>query len=88
VTHMKRTMKATIVIFAVLGAQTALAISAVADPTDDPCSLALSYICRIVPIAPELDGDVDLTKRQPPADPAVPAPDSLPPADICAVGCV
>jgi hypothetical protein len=41
----------------------------------------------MVPLAPNLDGDLDLTKQQPPADPNAPAPDSLPPADICARGC-
>lgn len=61
---------------------------AVADPSDDPCPLAVSLLCRFVPIAPELDGDVDLTKQMPPDDPAAPAPDSLPPVDICASGCV
>ena len=61
---------------------------AVADPADDPCPLAVSLLCRFVPIAPALDGDVDLTKRMPPADPAAPAPDSVSPADICASGCV
>jgi hypothetical protein len=37
---------------------------------------------------PDLDGDVDLTKQMPPDDPAAPAPDSLPPVDMCAGGCV
>jgi hypothetical protein len=61
---------------------------AVAALADDPHPLAVSLFCRFVPIAPALDGDVDLTKQVPPADPAAPAPDSLPPVDICASGCV
>jgi hypothetical protein len=75
-------------VLGVLGAQTALAIPSGADPSDDPCPLAMSLICRFIPTAPNLDGDVDLTKQQPPADPAAPPPDSLPPADICARGCI
>jgi hypothetical protein len=48
--------------------------------------LAMSVVCRFVPIAPALDGDVDLTTQVPPADPRLPAPDPLP-ADVCARGC-
>jgi hypothetical protein len=62
--------------------------TAMADPADDPCGLAVSLLCRFVPVAPELDGDVDLTKQQPPADPADPAPDALPSAELCAGGCI
>ncbi|WP_319455976.1 MULTISPECIES: fibronectin-binding protein [unclassified Mycobacterium] len=50
-----------------------------ATPADDPCPLAMSFLCGFLPIAPDLDGDVDLTKQLPPADPTAPAPDSLPP---------
>jgi hypothetical protein len=57
-----------------------------ATPADDPCPLAMSVVCRFVPIAPALDGDVDLTTQVPPADPRLPAPDPLP-ADVCARGC-
>lgn len=53
-----------------------------ASPADDPCPLAMSFLCGFLPIAPDLDGDVDLTKQLPPADPTAPAPDSLPPADF------
>ena len=59
---------------------------AVADPADDPCPLAAALFCRFVPIAPELDGDVDLTTQVPPADPRLPAPDP-PPVGVCARGC-
>jgi hypothetical protein len=81
------TLQATVVALGLLAAQTAVAIPAAADPSDDPCPLALFFVCRMVPLAPNLDGDLDLTKQQPPADPNAPAPDSLPPADICARGC-
>jgi hypothetical protein len=65
-----------------------LATPAHADPTDNPCQLAVTFLCRFVPIAPELDGDLDLTQQQPPVDPAAPLPESLPPADVCASGCI
>jgi hypothetical protein len=81
-------MQAIAVVLAVLGAQAALTIPAAADPSADPCPLAMVLICRMVPVAPNLEGDVDLTKQQPPADPLAPAPDSLPPADNCARGCI
>jgi hypothetical protein len=51
--------------------------AAMAAPADDPCPLAMSFLCGFLPIAPELDGDVDLTKQLPPTDPAAPTSDSL-----------
>jgi hypothetical protein len=86
--HLIKSMQATVVVLGVLGLQTTLSIPAGADPSDLSCPLAMFFICKMVPVAPDLDGDVDLTKQQPPVDPAAPAPDSLPPADICARGCV
>jgi hypothetical protein len=83
-----KTMQATVVALGVLGLQTALSIPAGADPSDPSCPLAMFFICKMVPVASDLDGDVDLTKQQPPVDVTAPAPDSLPPADICARGCV
>jgi hypothetical protein len=65
-----------------------LATPANADPIDDPCALAVSFLCRFVPIAPDLEGDVDLTQQLPPVDPNAPLPESLPPAPICAAGCI
>jgi hypothetical protein len=82
-----KTVQATVTAVGLLAAQTIFAIPAAADPSDDPCPLALFFVCRMVPLAPNLDGDLDLTKQQLPADPNAPAPDSLPPADICACGC-
>jgi hypothetical protein len=65
-----------------------LAAPAMADPATDPCGLAVTFICRLIPMAPELDGDVDLTQQLPPADAATVPAESLPPADICGNGCV
>ena len=66
----------------------AVAPPAAAEPPEDPCALAISVFCRFVPIAPELEHSVDLTRNQPPADPAAPLPESNPIPDICAYGCV
>ena len=51
---------------------------------DNPCDLAFSFLCRFVPTAPELEGDVDLSTQVPLAPPD----ESLPPGDICARGCM
>ena len=50
-----------------------LATPATAEPGDNPCELAVSFLCQFVPLAPGLDHDVDLTQQQPPADPNAPA---------------
>jgi hypothetical protein len=65
-----------------------LAAPATAEPGDNPCELAVNFVCRFVPIAPDLEGDVDLTQQQPPADPNAPPPESLPVVDPCAAGCI
>jgi len=83
----RMSVRAVVLMASVLMSQNAFAIPSAADPSDDPCSLAVTFFCRFVPMAPDLVGDVDLTKQLPPADPAAPAPDSLPPADLCARGC-
>jgi hypothetical protein len=70
-----------------IGLSALIGLPAHAAPADNPCPLAVSMVCRFVPIAPDLDGDIDLTTQVPPADPAAPAPDSAPPADVCARGC-
>jgi len=71
-----------------VGAAMLLAAPAGAEPGDNPCEMAISFVCRFVPIAPDLEGDIDLTQQQPPVDPAAPPPESPPPADICANGCI
>jgi hypothetical protein len=65
-----------------------LAAPATAEPGDNPCELAVSFLCHFVPFAPGLDDDVDLTQQQPPAAPTAPPPDSLPVVDPCAAGCI
>jgi hypothetical protein len=62
--------------------------NAAADPSDNPCPLTMALVCRFLPVAPNLDDDIDLTKQLPPADPSAPAPDNLPPADVCAHDCI
>jgi hypothetical protein len=77
-----------------IGAAVLLAVPAGADPGDNPCEFSVSFICRFVPIAPDLEGDIDLTQQPPPVDPAAPLPEVPPPADvpppvdICANGCI
>lgn len=73
---------------AALVAGTLLAAPAGADPGDNPCELAINFLCRFVPVAPELEGDLDLTQQLAPADPQTPPPDSLPAIDPCAAGCI
>ena len=87
---MRLTTGALIAGIGVVSAGLMLPARAVADdsPGDDPCSLAVSFFCRFVPMAPDLDGDVDLTKQQPPADPVDPKPASPSPTDICVSGCI
>jgi hypothetical protein len=72
---------------ATLAAGVILAAPASAGPGDNPCQLAVTFLCKFVPIAPDLEGDVDLTQQQP-VDPNAPPPDSLPVADPCAAGCI
>lgn len=60
-----------------------LAAPASAEPMP-PCEFGLSFLCSLLPIAPGLEGDIDLTQDVPPAN-------SLPEdqvADPCALGCV
>jgi hypothetical protein len=80
--------KATIAAVSALAAAVFLAGPAGAEPGDNPCELAVTFLCKFVPIAPDLEGDVDLTQQQPPVDPNAPLPESLLPAPICAAGCI
>ncbi len=80
-----------IVILGGLAAALLAAAPAQADP-DNPCELAVNFLCRMVPIAPDLDHDIDLTVQspgaspapadQPPVDPAAPLPEPLPAAPL------
>jgi hypothetical protein len=80
--------KAMIAVVSAIGAAVLLAGPASAEPGDNPCELAVTFLCKFVPIAPHLEGDIDLTQQQPPIDPNAPLPESLPPADPCAAGCI
>jgi hypothetical protein len=80
--------KAMITAVSALTAAMLFAVPAGADPGDNPCELAVTFLCKFVPIAPDLEGDVDLTQQQPPADPNAPPPESLPVVDPCAAGCI
>ena len=82
---LKRTL---IAAAAALAAGTIFAVSASAEPGDNPCEFAMNHFCRFIPIAPDLEGNVDLTQQQPPADPNAPPPESLPVVDPCAAGCI
>jgi hypothetical protein len=82
---LKKSLIATV---GVAGAAVLLAAPAAADPGDNPCEFSISFVCRFVPIAPGLEGDVDLTQQQPPVDPAAPLPEPPLPADVCANGCI
>ena len=73
---------------AALAAGTLFAVPASAEPGDNPCEFTINYVCKFIPIAPDLERDIDLTKDQPPADPNAPPPDSLPVVDPCAAGCI
>jgi hypothetical protein len=80
----KRTV---IVAAAALTAGVFLAAPADAQPGDNPCEFAINYFCKFMPIAPDLEGDIDLTQQQP-VDPNAPPPESLPVVDPCAAGCI
>lgn len=58
---------------------------AVAQDGAPPCELALAFVCSVLPMAPDLDHNVDLTQNQPPAGPP---PESLPVLNPCAAGCI
>jgi hypothetical protein len=76
-----------IVAAAALTAGIFLAAPVDAQPGDNPCEFAINYFCKFMPIAPDLEGDVDLTQQQS-VDPNAPPPESLPVVDPCAAGCI
>ncbi|RAV03894.1 fibronectin-binding protein [Mycolicibacter senuensis] len=73
-----------------------VAAPAAADPVDDPCQFAATFLCRLMPTAPDLDHDIDLTQGSAVVNgqplPEMPADgqhrEDAPPVDICANGCV
>jgi hypothetical protein len=58
----------------------AAAVPARADPGAGSCPLAIAFLCGLVPIAPDLDHDVDLTKVPPGVNPVELYQDSDPAA--------
>ena len=72
-----------------------VATPAAADPVDDPCQLAVTFLCRFMPMAPGLDHDIDLTQNSGTLNgqdlqqiPAGQLPEDGPPAPVCgATGC-
>ena len=48
----------------------------VADPSGPSCPLSMILMCRLLPVASDLDDDVDLTQPSPVVNPPAPAPDS------------
>lgn len=86
-------------VLAIAGGISALAVGlagpAAANPANDPCQLAINFLCQLVPVAPDLDDSIDLTQQpgtiagEPvPQMPAAPVSDYGPPAPICADGCI
>ncbi len=80
--------RAIIATVAACGAAVWLAAPAPAQQGPPKCDLALSFVCNMIPMAPELDHDVDLTQQLPPVDPNAPLPETLPPLDPCSAGCI
>lgn len=88
--------KAAVVAVAAIGISLAVAVPAGADPGDDPCQLAVNFLCKFVPIAPDLDHDIDLTQKPATVNgqplPEMPAGnldvEDGPPAPICLNGCI
>jgi hypothetical protein len=80
-------LKKTVIVAAAAAAGLFLATPASAEPGDSPCEFAINYFCKFMPIAPDLEGDIDLTQQQP-VDPNAPPAESLPVADPCAAGCI
>jgi len=72
------------------GLVAAVVLSAPAAADDHaPCTLAVAIFCRLVPMAPDLDHDVDLTTQLPEGgDPGALPPQLRKPADACVAGCM
>lgn len=67
---------------------TSLAPMVAADPAMPSCPLAVKLLCSVLPVAPDLDGDVDYTQHGPDVDGGDLAPEAGPPTDPCASGCI
>jgi hypothetical protein len=88
--------KAAVVAVAAIGMSLGIAAPAGADTDDDPCQLAVNFLCKFVPMAPDLDHDIDLTKNPGAIDgqtlPEMPSGnldvEGAPPAPVCLNGCI
>jgi hypothetical protein len=56
-----------------------LSASPITSAPASPCTLALLLVCQLVPSAPDLDEDIDLTKQQPQNPLQATNPDTTPP---------
>lgn len=56
------------------------AVDASADTGADPCAVSNFFLCRMMPISPELDQDIDLTAPTQTTTAATVAPAELAPA--------
>ena len=58
----------------------------VADPGEPSCPLSMILMCRLLPVAPDLDDDIDLTQPSPPSSvevtPPLPPPAGVPGAPL------
>jgi hypothetical protein len=86
VRHARILTRGTALLLGITLMPTAVAAPAGGAPGDDPCRFAIT--CAFLPIAPDLDGDVDLTQQLPPGYNPVPQISSLPPVNPCIQGCV
>ncbi|MUL46323.1 fibronectin-binding protein [Mycobacterium sp. CBMA293] len=57
------------------------------DQPGQPCTGLGIVLCHFLPIAPDMDSDIDLTKQLNPSEAVLPPPDPAPRADMCATGC-
>jgi hypothetical protein len=88
--------KAVVVAIAAIGISLGVAPPAGADTDDDPCQLAVNFLCKLVPMAPDLDHDIDLTQKPATVNgqtlPEMPGGnldvEDTPPAPICLNGCI
>lgn len=61
----RRITVATVVVWGAVIAPWLVSGTAMADPDGPPCPLAMIVMCRLLPMAPDLDEDVDLTRPLP-----------------------
>lgn len=69
-------------------ATSASAATARADQGNDPCAQSAIPFCRLIPMMPDQEGDIDLTKQQPAAPPGPAPAETRIPTDLCAQNCL